>query len=73
VTGFSLIHISNDTQVGYQSQVLCLATRLHREITRSTVLLGAQSFAAVVQPQGSTSGSTQERTSRAMAAEASGL
>jgi len=47
MTGFSLIHTSNNTQVGYRSQVLCLATRLQREITCSTVLLGAQSFAAV--------------------------
>ena len=47
MTGFSLIHTSDGTLVGYRSQVLCLATRLQREITRSTVLLGAQSFATV--------------------------
>jgi hypothetical protein len=42
VTGFSLIHTPDGTPVGYRSQVLCLATRLQREITRSTMLFGAQ-------------------------------
>jgi hypothetical protein len=47
VKGFSFIHTSYGTLVGYRSQVLCLAIRLQRETNRSTVLLGAQSFAAV--------------------------